>query len=185
MFYVLNFNNHRFASCDNAVSAENNIRELLSSGVSADALEIINGFEDEERLSVEEFRTLYANPDLIAEINAAKPHESREEQSLDLRGYQSADAEEYPRYPHDFGNGYKVETVYTNLLPGDWVNETGDEFESREDAQQAYPNHEIVVGFRIVNGDKGRDALPTDSDLLCKTLGEAVSLYKEKNPARP
>ena len=58
MFYLLNFKDHSFCSCENAAQVEAKIRSLMSSGCSKDSIEIINGMLDEVRLDVDQFRTL-------------------------------------------------------------------------------------------------------------------------------
>ena len=58
MFYVLNFDDHRFTSCDDVTKAEALISRLLSEGCSKDSLEIINGLIDDVRLNVDQFWNL-------------------------------------------------------------------------------------------------------------------------------
>lgn len=65
MFYILNFKNHQFISCNNASVVEANIRNFLAAGCSKDSLEIVNGFADEGRLSVDAFRTLCAEQNIV------------------------------------------------------------------------------------------------------------------------
>lgn len=56
MFYILNFKNHDFISCDNANIVETRINEMLALGYNADSLEIVNGFGEDARFSISEFK---------------------------------------------------------------------------------------------------------------------------------
>jgi len=67
MFYILNFDNHKFISCDNASIAEANLRYLLSTGTAANSLEIVNGYSDGSRLDVHAFRNLCREQNLVDE----------------------------------------------------------------------------------------------------------------------
>lgn len=58
MFYVLDFTNHTFTTCNYPEQAAGLIEQLHRDGVSDDELEIVIGAED-NRLSVEEFITLW------------------------------------------------------------------------------------------------------------------------------
>lgn len=77
MYYVLNFDTHEFISCDNASVAEASIRSLLASGTAEDSLEVVNGFADESRLAVNEFRAFCEKWNPIDEsiVNALLPGE--------------------------------------------------------------------------------------------------------------
>ena len=57
MFYLLNFENHKFISCDDALIVEDKIRELISGGCNKDSLEVVSGFDENARYSVDEFRS--------------------------------------------------------------------------------------------------------------------------------
>ena len=65
MFYLLNFENHQFITCNNASVAEAKIRGLLAAGCSKDSLEVINGFGDESRMLVDAFRSLCEEQGLV------------------------------------------------------------------------------------------------------------------------
>ena len=58
MFYVLNFDDHRFTTCDNVSQAAEHISRLLAEGCSKDSIEIVNGLIDDVRLNVDQFRDL-------------------------------------------------------------------------------------------------------------------------------
>ena len=60
MFYVLNFANHQFVSCDTISKTVATIGGFLWAGINKDDIEIINGFADDSRLSVEELLNKYA-----------------------------------------------------------------------------------------------------------------------------
>jgi len=93
MFYILNFDNHKFISCDNASIAEANLRFLLSNGTAADSLEIVNGYSDGSRYDVDTFRTLCINHNLVDEniVTAVFPHS-------ELSGEESANTLHYKDY---------------------------------------------------------------------------------------
>lgn len=59
MFYILNFADHSFQTCDGAVEAEVAIQVLLQTGVDMGDLEIVNCFIDETRMSVVEFENSF------------------------------------------------------------------------------------------------------------------------------
>ena len=63
MFYVLNFANHQFVSCNTIAQVVVTIAGILGTGLDKDDIEIINGFSDDSRLSVDEFFTKYAEED--------------------------------------------------------------------------------------------------------------------------
>lgn len=65
MFYLLNFENHEFISCNNASVAEAKIRDLLASGCSKDSLEIVDASDVDGRMEVDAFRTLCAEWNLV------------------------------------------------------------------------------------------------------------------------
>lgn len=67
MFYLLNFENHQFITCDNAARAEAEIQTLLAAGCSKDTLEVVNGFGDDSRLTVDAFRALCEEQGLLDE----------------------------------------------------------------------------------------------------------------------
>lgn len=58
MFYILNFKDHSFKSCDNCDAVKSVIMEMLANGTVSgpDDIEIVNGFIDYCRFSVEEFQ---------------------------------------------------------------------------------------------------------------------------------
>lgn len=58
MWYLLNFENHQFISCDNAHVAEAKIRSLLAAGCPKDSLEIVDAYGNESRMPVDMFRAL-------------------------------------------------------------------------------------------------------------------------------
>ena len=76
MFYVLNFDDHRFATCDNAPQAAEHISRMLAEGCSKDSIEIVNGFIDDVRLNVDQFR------DLCEEQGVSMPEPSYEPQPV-------------------------------------------------------------------------------------------------------
>ena len=98
MFYILNFETHDFISCDNANIAESHIRKLLSAGCNVDSLEIINGFADEIRFSVDQFRehcqewsltddsSLAPLPEVKAEVGMVGTIKNNSEIKKGLRG---------------------------------------------------------------------------------------------------
>ena len=65
MFYILNFDNHEFISCDNASAVEAKIRSLLNSGIAADSIEIVNGFAGDSRFNVNEFHSYCESLNLL------------------------------------------------------------------------------------------------------------------------
>ena len=65
MFYLLNFENHEFISCNNASVAEAKIRDLLASGYPKDSLEIVDASDVDGRMEVDAFRTLCAEWNLV------------------------------------------------------------------------------------------------------------------------
>lgn len=65
MFYLLNFENHQFISCNNASVAEANIRNLLASGCPKDSLEVVDASDVDGRMEVDAFRTLCAEWNLV------------------------------------------------------------------------------------------------------------------------
>ena len=54
MFYVLNFADHSFVSCDDRKAVAAVMEELTESGVDLDSIEIINGFLDDCRIAGED-----------------------------------------------------------------------------------------------------------------------------------
>ena len=56
MFYLLNFENHEFISCNSVDVVEKRINSLLNSGVPIDSIEIINGFLEDARLDFNQFQ---------------------------------------------------------------------------------------------------------------------------------
>lgn len=68
MYYILNFENREFVSCDNATETELKIRDLLEDGCSKDSLEIINGVFEDVRLNVDEFRKLAEDNGLFERV---------------------------------------------------------------------------------------------------------------------
>lgn len=57
MFYVLNFENHSFISCEYAENVLTEIEKLLSIGVDEDYIEIVyRGSNGENTISIDEFR---------------------------------------------------------------------------------------------------------------------------------
>ena len=65
MFYLLNFENHEFTSCNNASVAEAKIRDLLASGCPKDSLEIVDASDVDGRMEVDAFRTLCEEWNLV------------------------------------------------------------------------------------------------------------------------
>ena len=60
MFYILNFANHQFVSCNTIAQVVVTVSGILGTGIEKDDIEIINGFADDSRLSVDEFLAKYA-----------------------------------------------------------------------------------------------------------------------------
>lgn len=58
MFYILNFDDHRFTTCNDASQAAERVSRLLAEGHSKDSIEIVNGLIDDVRLSVDQFQDL-------------------------------------------------------------------------------------------------------------------------------
>lgn len=58
MFYVLNFQTHAFISCNTLAQTAQKIRDLQNSGVHKDHLLIVNAFEEDTQLSVDEYWAL-------------------------------------------------------------------------------------------------------------------------------
>lgn len=59
MFYVMRFDTHTFKSCNTDNDAIAALKELEAEGVPASEIEVINGFIDEARMSVDEFHAEY------------------------------------------------------------------------------------------------------------------------------
>ena len=76
MFYVLNFSTHQFTSCDDLMAVDNFIRRALAEGCSKASLEILNGFMDEVRLDVDQFRTLCLDLGTLVEVYPDKQQNS-------------------------------------------------------------------------------------------------------------
>ena len=58
MFYVLNFCTHEFRSCDTVDKVVNMFSALQEAGYKSGDIEIVNGFIDDSRFSVDEFLEL-------------------------------------------------------------------------------------------------------------------------------
>lgn len=57
MFYVLNFSDHKFASCDSCADVNDEIRRIcVDNGRPEDEVEVIAAFADGVRFSVDEYR---------------------------------------------------------------------------------------------------------------------------------
>ena len=55
MFYILNFANHSFISCDTANEVKDWLQGHIGIDTNAECVEIINGFVDDTRLTVGDF----------------------------------------------------------------------------------------------------------------------------------
>lgn len=55
MFYVLNFTNHQFYSCNTAEKVNEKIKDLISAGVKEYEIEVVNAYADEIRMSANEW----------------------------------------------------------------------------------------------------------------------------------
>lgn len=58
MFYVLNFYTHEFRSCDTVDKVVDALSYLQKAGCRSEHIEIVNGFIDDSRFSVDEFLEL-------------------------------------------------------------------------------------------------------------------------------
>lgn len=74
MYYILNFDNHAFISCSDAAAVEARLRTLIASGCDSKSLEIVNGFGDQSRQTVEEFRNQCAQWGLQESVLNLKPY---------------------------------------------------------------------------------------------------------------
>lgn len=64
MFYILNFVNHQFEYRHTIPEVVVAIGNILQTGIAKDDIEIINGFADDSRLSVDEFFAKFAEEDM-------------------------------------------------------------------------------------------------------------------------
>lgn len=60
MFYILNFATHQFLTCHTIPQVVMAIANILKTGVDKGDIEIVNCFEDDSRLSVNEFFDQFA-----------------------------------------------------------------------------------------------------------------------------
>lgn len=67
MFYILNFDDHSFVTCENADMAERQIMSMIAYGHGKDSLEVVNGFADGSRMGVDEFRAFCEENALLVE----------------------------------------------------------------------------------------------------------------------
>lgn len=163
MFYVLNFADHRFVSCTTANEVEMEVRRLLDDPfINERQIEIINGFDTSVRYDLNKFREYSLETGMIDK----------------LRGYQSADVP-HEKYPHDFGNGYKIQTFYSVPLSSDLVNDVGDISDERTDIEEQYPDNEVVIGYAVVCEIDGYDFFPNCCNTFCKTVEEAIEDYEK------
>lgn len=77
-------------------------------------------------------------------------------------------------YPYDFGNGYKVQTVYANMTV-DGV--YGDIYDFRADVDREHPGADILVGYCVIAEASG--LIPDGCNDWNESIAEAIRDYEE------
>lgn len=77
-------------------------------------------------------------------------------------------------YPVDFGNGYKIQTVFANKLPD---GSYGDVEDFRLDVERSHPGAEVMVGYCVI--DEGIGLIPNRCNDWNNSIPEAIIDYEE------
>lgn len=77
-------------------------------------------------------------------------------------------------YPYNFGNGYKVQTVFANKTE---TGVYGDIYDFRSEVERAHPGAEIMTGYCVI--DEALGLIPDGCNDWNDTIAEAIQDYEE------
>ena len=77
-------------------------------------------------------------------------------------------------YPYDFGNGYKVQTVYANKTE---TRVYGDIYDFRSEVERAHPGAEIMTGYCVI--DEALGLIPDGCNDWNDSISAAIQDYEE------
>lgn len=76
-------------------------------------------------------------------------------------------------YPMDFGNGYKIQTVYANKLPD---GKYGDIYDFLSDVEKEHPGSEVMKGYCVI--DEALGLVPDGCNDWNDTIAAAIEDYE-------